>query len=134
MHSIFMVFIMMYRTSFRLLPQLLQGSVHCTDTFPCYRFVPGCRSKELFNHLQSRCRTIHTAFSLRSNSPVCVKGDPTLLDTSEAAVEDVQCFSVVPNFISPVEEEQLLVDVDRSLRGKKYQYDHWDGVGGRVYK
>ena len=115
---------MMHRTSFRLLSQLLQVNAHCTEAFLFNRSRP----KELFKHLQSRC--IHTAFYLRNNSPVCVKGDLALLDSSEAAIENINCFSVIPNFISSEEEEQLLVDIDRSLRGKKYQYDHWDGVGG----
>ena len=35
---------------------------------------------------------------------------------------------VIPDFISEEEEQFLLQDISRTLRGKRYQYDHWDGV------
>lgn len=55
-------------------------------------------------------------------------GDRSLLDFSKEAEQDSLSFVVVPNFISAEEEGVLMRDVGRSLRGKKYQFDHWDGV------
>ncbi len=60
--------------------------------------------------------------------------DPSLLDCSRAAAQDVDDFAVIPNFVSGEEEEQLMVDIRRTLRGKKYLYDHWDGVSIWLYK
>ena len=59
-------------------------------------------------------------------------GDRSLLAFSKEAEEDSWSFAVIPGFISPEEEDSLMKDVTRSLRGKKYQFDHWDGVGERV--
>ena len=55
-------------------------------------------------------------------------GDRNLVVFSKEAEEDSWSFAVIPGFISPEEEESLMMDVSRSLRGKKYQFDHWDGV------
>ena len=55
-------------------------------------------------------------------------GGRSLLEFNEGAEEDSWNFAVIPGFISPEEEESLMMDVSRSLRGKKYQFDHWDGV------
>ena len=57
-----------------------------------------------------------------------LNGDRGLLDFNKEAKEDSWSFAVIPGFISPEEEESLMMDVNRSLRGKKYQFDHWDGV------
>jgi len=51
---------------------------------------------------------------------------------TEAAREDSADIVVVPDFISSEEEQSLLQDVSRTLRGKKYQYQHWDGVSRSV--
>ena len=59
-------------------------------------------------------------------------GDRSLLAFSKEAEGDSWSFAVIPGFISPEEEDSLMTDVTRSLRGKKYQFDHWDGVGERV--
>ncbi len=61
------------------------------------------------------------------------EADPALLDCSEAAAQDIKYISVIPNFVSKIEEEQLMVDIHRTLRGKKYMYDHWDGVRFSVH-
>ena len=55
-------------------------------------------------------------------------GDRNLVVFSKEAEEDSWSFAVIPGFISPEEEESLMMDVSRSLRGKKYQFNHWDGV------
>lgn len=55
-------------------------------------------------------------------------GSSDLLEFSEAATEDVRHFRVVPDFLSPAEEQSVLKEASRALRGRKYQYDHWDGV------
>ena len=58
-------------------------------------------------------------------------GDRSLLDFSDKAEADSWSFAVIPNFVSMEEEQALMVDVRRSIRGKKYQFDHWDGVSTR---
>lgn len=58
-----------------------------------------------------------------------VQGDDTLLECSEAAIEDCKDVLVVPEFISAEEGELLLQEISRTLRGKRYLYNHWDGVG-----
>ena len=55
-------------------------------------------------------------------------GDRDLLSFSENAEADSWNMTVIPDFISTEEENHLMADVSRSLRGKKYQFDHWDGV------
>ena len=55
-------------------------------------------------------------------------GDPALLEHSEAAVEDCRDVLVVPEFVTAEEGETLLREINRTLRGKSYQYNHWDGV------
>ena len=55
-------------------------------------------------------------------------GDAALLECSEAATEDCRDVLVVPEFVSTEEEGSLLQEIDRTLRGKKYLYNHWDGV------
>lgn len=52
----------------------------------------------------------------------------SLLHCNHAAREDSRDMIVIPNFISEEEEQSLLQDIGRTLRGKRYQYDHWDGV------
>ena len=59
-------------------------------------------------------------------------GDRSLLEFSKEAEEDSWSFAVIPDFVSPEEEESLMRDISRSLRGKKYQFDHWDGVSELV--
>jgi hypothetical protein len=34
-----------------------------------------------------------------------------------------------PEFCTVNEEKELMEEVDRSFIRKRYQYDHWDGVG-----
>jgi len=55
-------------------------------------------------------------------------GEDGLVNCTEAARKDSEDIVVVPDFISSEEEQSLLQDVSRTLRGKKYQYQHWDGV------
>ncbi len=63
-----------------------------------------------------------------SRCSVDLQSDPSLVDCSKAAREDSDGFVVVPDFVSPEEEALLCQDINRTLRGKKYQYDHWDKV------
>ena len=55
-------------------------------------------------------------------------GEPSLVEASEAAAGDRGQLAVVPGFATAEEGESLLRDIARSLRGKRYLYDHWDGV------
>lgn len=55
-------------------------------------------------------------------------GKADLLDYSEAAREDCGSMVVVPDFVSAEEERSLMQEIGRTLRGKRYLYDHWDGV------
>ena len=61
-----------------------------------------------------------------TDSPL--KGEAALLDYSEAAREDCASMVVVPGFVSAEEERSLMQEIGRTLRGKRYLYDHWDGV------
>lgn len=53
-------------------------------------------------------------------------GDPNLIDCSPAAEGDRDGFVVIPDFVSVEEEHELCQDIKRTLRGRQYQYDHWD--------
>ena len=53
-----------------------------------------------------------------------------LVEVSESAKEDAQCISIKMNFATPNEERNVVKEVSRVFKGKKYKYDHWDGVGG----
>lgn len=55
-------------------------------------------------------------------------GDRNLLEFTKEAEIDSWDFAVIPDIISSEDEQSLMSDVSRSLRGKKYQFDHWDGV------
>ena len=55
-------------------------------------------------------------------------GDRNFLEFSKEAEADSWDFAVIPDFISSEEEQSLISDISRSFRGKKYQFDHWDGV------
>ena len=63
-----------------------------------------------------------------SGSKQLAAGDRSLLAFSKEAEEDSWSFAVISGFISSEEEKSLMMDVTRSLRGKKYQFGHWDGV------
>ena len=63
-----------------------------------------------------------------SGSKQLTAGDRSLLAFSKEAEEDSWSFAVISGFISSEEEKSLMMDVTRSLRGKKYQFGHWDGV------
>ena len=67
-----------------------------------------------------------------ANSVEQLNGDRSLLEFSKEAEEDSWSFVVIPDFISSEEEESLMMDISHSLRGKKYQFDHWDGVSDCV--
>ena len=54
--------------------------------------------------------------------------DPGLIECSDSAWEDSQSLAVIPGFVSAEEEQLLLQDISRSLRGKRYEFQHWDGV------
>lgn len=55
-------------------------------------------------------------------------GDRNSLEFSKEAEADSWDFAVIPDFISSEDEQSLMNDISRSFRGKKYQFDHWDGV------
>ena len=74
----------------------------------------------------------NASFSNSSVEQLQSDGDRSLLAFSKEAEEDSWSFAVIPGFISPEEEDSLMMDVTRSLRGKKYQFNHWDGVGEQV--
>lgn len=57
-----------------------------------------------------------------------LQGKIDLLEYSEAAREDCASMVVVPDFVSAKEERSLMQEIGRTLRGKRYLYDHWDGV------
>ena len=88
------------------------------------------RSQRLNSYSQRHfraCAVFQRPVSGRVTSGVG-RGDVSLLESSEAAREDCEDLVVVPGFVSEEEERLLLQEVRRTLRGKKYLYDHWDGV------
>ena len=42
--------------------------------------------------------------------------------------QELKHLEVVPEFCSHDEEREIMVEVDRALRRKRYEYDHWDDV------
>ena len=95
------------------------------------------------------CRVLSTSWSTNSHGKItqtCLKwfsqslstaehcsstwyeDERSLLEYSPTAEGDSHNFSVIPNFVTPSVEENLLNDINRTLRGKRYQFDHWDGV------
>lgn len=54
--------------------------------------------------------------------------DRSLVEASEAAVEDCNDLTVIPEFITVKEGESLLQEIQKTLKGKRYLYNHWDGV------
>ena len=52
----------------------------------------------------------------------------SLVECSKAACEDVREISLVEDFVTRSEQESLIKEVEMSMKRKKYQYDHWDGV------
>ena len=86
-------------------------------------------------HLSSRSRkrgrvpsrSISTGF-LRGSRLSLLGGDSSLLEASQAAEEDCGDVAVVPGFVTASEGESLLREIDLTLRGKCYLYNHWDGV------
>ena len=64
----------------------------------------------------------------RNSTTVRVVGNAELLECSETVAEDCRDVMVVPEFVSEEEGEGLLQEISRTLRGKRYLYNHWDGV------
>ena len=56
------------------------------------------------------------------------RGDRELLEASQAAEKDCGDVAVLPEFVTAGEGECLLREIERGLRGKRYLYNHWDGV------
>lgn len=89
-------------------------------------------SQRLFTKSTLISKNVSIANSSGEQLPESGAGDRSLLAFSKEAEEDSWSFAVIPGFISREEEDSLMKEVTRSLRGKKYQFDHWDGVGERV--
>lgn len=51
-----------------------------------------------------------------------------LVDCSDQAADDSRDFVLIPDFITPDEEQSLMGDVGTSFRRLRYQYAHWDQV------
>lgn len=70
-----------------------------------------------------------TGCSSNHSQPLSSKSEMgELVDFSPLAEEDLPHFRVVPCFSTSEEERHVLKEISKSFRGKKYQYDHWDGV------
>ena len=84
------------------------------------------RANALRARLTSQCTIPSTGSSQFYSDPVC----SDLLSFSPSAAEDVHRghFRVVPGFVTSAEEQSVVMEVARAMRGRKYQYDHWDGV------
>ena len=94
-------------------------------------------ARGLSSLLQRHTQLLSTSGVKAEPRPLCTSdgGPETLLETAndllhcnDAAREDSRDITVIPDFVSEEEEQSLLQDIGRTLRGKRYQYDHWDGV------
>lgn len=54
----------------------------------------------------------------------------TTCDSVERLIagHEIRQLEVLPDFCTPGEEKELMVEVERTLRRKRYEYDHWDDV------
>ena len=95
--------------------------------------ICACSVSALSSVLQRHAHSLSTSGSKTEPRPLCNSDDGPgkangLLHCNHAAKEDSRDMIVIPDFISEEEEQSLLQDISRTLRGKRYQYDHWDGV------
>ena len=106
-----------------ILKPLVNVPISRTSSCSC---MPGIRnllaSKALHLQRQKYCKSVP-----ESTSSVRAR-DPDLIECSDSAWEDSRSLAVIPGFISAEEEQLLLQDISRSLRGKRYEFQHWDGV------
>ena len=52
----------------------------------------------------------------------------TLLDISPAAKLDATCLTVEESFVTPLEQDSLMEEIEVAVQRAKYCYDHWDNV------
>ena len=78
--------------------------------------------------LKSACSVPPSSQSEKQRDNVSSGVSTSLLEFSASVGRDVQHFRVIPDFVTAEEEQSVLKEVTRALRGRKYQYDHWDGV------
>lgn len=84
-------------------------------------------ARALSSLLQRHTQLLSTSGVKAEPRPLCTSAND-LLHCNDAAREDSRDMKVIPDFVSEEEEQSLLQDIGRTLRGKRYQYDHWDGV------
>jgi len=110
------------RSRWELAPaQLLVGYVFTAAAYRRHTVEPrACAVSPRHRARGGYVRHCHT------DSPL--EGEAALLDYSETAREDCASMVVVPDFVSAEEERSLMQEIGRTLRGKRYLYDHWDGV------
>ncbi|CAI8000411.1 Alpha-ketoglutarate-dependent dioxygenase alkB homolog 7, mitochondrial, partial [Geodia barretti] len=103
-----------YRATLKQLSGLYQKKLTgaCSQTHPGFPSSSVCPSP-------SSLLTPRRPFSL---------GDPALLEASVTAEIDCGDVGVLPGFVTEDESESLLVEIRRTLRGKRYLYNHWDGA------
>ena len=77
--------------------------------------------------LYRRCATASRQAIALSGFP------PHLVDCSVQVAGDSGDFVLVPDFITPEEEQSLMCDVGLSFRRLRYQYAHWDQVRRSIY-
>lgn len=78
--------------------------------------------------LKSACSIPPSSQSEKQRDNVSSGVSTSLLEFSASVGGDVQHFRVIPDFVTAEEEQSVLKEVTRALRGRKYQYDHWDGA------
>ena len=52
----------------------------------------------------------------------------TLLVVSPAATLDAACLTVKQSFITSLEQDSLMEEIELAVQRVKYCYDHWDNV------
>ena len=91
-----------------------------------------CHDFSSFSSLSMPLKTTVSTKSVRTSLPFSSDAAACdLVEFSPASIADGddKYFKVITEFADPAEERSVLDEVSRAFRRKKYQYDHWDGVG-----
>ena len=119
-----------YRATLKQLSGLYQKKLTgaCSQTHPGFPSSSVCPSpSSLLISGRVPSRPVCKSSSHTPRRPFSL-GDPALLEASVTAEIDCGDVGVLPGFVTEDESESLLVEIRRTLRGKRYLYNHWDRV------
>ena len=52
----------------------------------------------------------------------------SLMEISPAAELDAKCLTITESFVTPLEQDLLMEEIELAVGRVKYSYDHWDDV------